>query len=600
MLPAWVAEMDFALAGPVAAALHEAVDRGAVGYSPSDARTGVAEALATFATERWAWALDPAHVVLVPDVMSGIELVLRTLCEDAAVVVPTPAYPPFLDVVPLTGRTLVPVPLSPDGPAASTSTASTPPWRRAPAPCSCASRTTRGGACSTGSELEGLRDVVLRHGARVISDEVHAPLVLTGATHVPYATLDGHGGAHHDASCRRPRRGTCPGCAAPRWSPAPRRTPARLAPCPSSPSTAPRRWAWSAPSRRTARARRGWRSCGDVSTATAPSSRASSPSCCRRCAGAGWRRRTSPGSTSAGSGAADPAGLALRDGRVLVNDGHAVRPWRGGHVRVNLATSPERGGPHRPAAGRGLEAPAVPMTPAGRRSRHRGAYPPQRGAAHEDAHGHRVPVPGRRDAGTGLARGGHRRGLPARRVAAAVLRRGPRCQRREGHAPRPAPTCSAAGPTRSWPATGRPHPADDPFTAHLNSTAKYVASTTLREVGWQRSSLLQGDVPTAVARLKEQPGGGIAVLGSGTLVQTLMQHNLVDEYSLTVSPLVIGSGARLFRDAEQVRQAAAGRLHAHHDGVGDAHLPPGLRATTSSPRAARTTCTTSPIVAVIE
>ena len=58
VLPAWVAEMDFALAEPIAAALHDAVDRGAVGYSPSDARTGVAEALATFAADRWSWSLD--------------------------------------------------------------------------------------------------------------------------------------------------------------------------------------------------------------------------------------------------------------------------------------------------------------------------------------------------------------------------------------------------------------------------------------------------------------------------------------------------------------------------------------------------------------
>ena len=103
---------------------------------------------------------------------------------------------------------------------------------------------------------------------------------------------------------------------------------------------------------------------------------------------------------------------------------------------------------------------------------------------------------------------------------------------------------------RHWPTA----PADDPFAAHLNSTAKYVASTTLREVGWEHSFLLQGDVPSAVARLKEQPGGGIAVLGSGALVQTLMQHDLVDEYALTVSPLVIGSGTRLFRDDDRVRR----------------------------------------------
>jgi dihydrofolate reductase len=101
-----------------------------------------------------------------------------------------------------------------------------------------------------------------------------------------------------------------------------------------------------------------------------------------------------------------------------------------------------------------------------------------------------------------------------------------------------------------WPTA----PADDPFTAHLNSTPKYVASTTLRTVEWQHASLLEGDVPTAVARLKDQPGGTIAVLGSGGLVQTLMQHDLVDEYFLTVSPLVLGSGKRLFRGAGEVRR----------------------------------------------
>src|SRR3954469_20250673 len=97
VLPAWVAEMDFALAGPVAAALHDAVDRGAVGYSPGDARTGLAQALAAFTQERWGWPPEPAHVLLAPDVMADIVLVLGWLCGNAAVVCPPPAYPPFLD-----------------------------------------------------------------------------------------------------------------------------------------------------------------------------------------------------------------------------------------------------------------------------------------------------------------------------------------------------------------------------------------------------------------------------------------------------------------------------------------------------------------------
>lgn len=97
-----------------------------------------------------------------------------------------------------------------------------------------------------------------------------------------------------------------------------------------------------------------------------------------------------------------------------------------------------------------------------------------------------------------------------------------------------------------WPTA----PADDPFTAHLNRTAKYVASTTLQRVEWQNSTLIDGDVAAGVAKLKEQPGGNIAVLGSGDLVQTLIRHDLVDEYALMVCPLLLGGGKRLFRDAD--------------------------------------------------
>jgi dihydrofolate reductase len=101
-----------------------------------------------------------------------------------------------------------------------------------------------------------------------------------------------------------------------------------------------------------------------------------------------------------------------------------------------------------------------------------------------------------------------------------------------------------------WPTA----PADDPYAKHLNSSAKYVASTTLRDLAWQNSTLLQGDVAEAVAKLKAQPGGGIAVLGSAGLVQTLMAADLVDEYNLFVFPIVLGSGKRLFRDADEPRR----------------------------------------------
>jgi len=101
-----------------------------------------------------------------------------------------------------------------------------------------------------------------------------------------------------------------------------------------------------------------------------------------------------------------------------------------------------------------------------------------------------------------------------------------------------------------WPTA----PDDDPYALHLNSMPKYVASTTLQRVGWQNSTLIDGDVAEAVAKLKEQPGKNIAVLGSGRLVQTLIEHDLVDEYFLAVFPIVLGGGKRLFRESDQTRR----------------------------------------------
>jgi dihydrofolate reductase len=94
-----------------------------------------------------------------------------------------------------------------------------------------------------------------------------------------------------------------------------------------------------------------------------------------------------------------------------------------------------------------------------------------------------------------------------------------------------------------------PNRRDNPFTEVLNNTQKYVASTTLKEpLPWSNSTLLKGDATEAVARLKQQPGKDVVILGSGALVQSLMRRNLVDEYVLQIHPLVLGSGRRLFPD----------------------------------------------------
>ena len=94
-----------------------------------------------------------------------------------------------------------------------------------------------------------------------------------------------------------------------------------------------------------------------------------------------------------------------------------------------------------------------------------------------------------------------------------------------------------------------PHQTDNPFTDVLDRTEKYVASTTLHEpLPWANSTLLARDVPGAVADLKAQGNDGIGILGSGVLVQTLVQHDLVDRFLLMIHPLVLGTGRKLFPD----------------------------------------------------
>ncbi len=103
---------------------------------------------------------------------------------------------------------------------------------------------------------------------------------------------------------------------------------------------------------------------------------------------------------------------------------------------------------------------------------------------------------------------------------------------------------------RTWQIHGgafEPMPAGDPFGDVMNGLAKYVVSTTLKSAAaWRNSTLIGGDVVEAVRRLKQQPGKNIVTDGSSLLVHTLAQHDLVDEYSLHVYPLVLGSGKRLF------------------------------------------------------
>jgi dihydrofolate reductase len=95
-----------------------------------------------------------------------------------------------------------------------------------------------------------------------------------------------------------------------------------------------------------------------------------------------------------------------------------------------------------------------------------------------------------------------------------------------------------------WPKVGD----DDPMAAKLNAVPKYVASRTQVALEWRNSTLLEGDVADAVARLKAEDGEYVLVIGSSGLIQTLLGHDLVDTFKVWTFPVVVGEGKRLFGD----------------------------------------------------
>ena len=98
-----------------------------------------------------------------------------------------------------------------------------------------------------------------------------------------------------------------------------------------------------------------------------------------------------------------------------------------------------------------------------------------------------------------------------------------------------------------------PMPAGDPFGDVMNNVPKYVVSTTLETASaWRNSTLIGSSVVEQVRALKAQPGKNIPIDGSSVLIHTLVEHDLIDEYSLHVYPIVLGSGKKLFPDGLRV------------------------------------------------
>jgi cystathionine beta-lyase len=191
VIPAWIAEMDYATAPVVIDAVAAAVRQGTTGY-PAFESGELGTAYAGFALRHFGQEVDPDLVLPTVDVTAGLRLALDVLSEPGPMVLPLPAYHPQLAVAEITGRERWDLPVEPDAERATVDLdrldrlfadgARTLLLTQPHNPC---------GHVHTREELEGIRDVVVRHGARVISDEIHAPLVLPGAQHVPYLSLEG-------------------------------------------------------------------------------------------------------------------------------------------------------------------------------------------------------------------------------------------------------------------------------------------------------------------------------------------------------------------------------------------------------------------------
>ncbi len=94
-------------------------------------------------------------------------------------------------------------------------------------------------------------------------------------------------------------------------------------------------------------------------------------------------------------------------------------------------------------------------------------------------------------------------------------------------------------------------PGGTPMVDYINSVPKFVVSTTLEEVEWNNSTLINENVAGEISRLKRQPGKDITTIGSGTLVHSLLQDGLLDELRLMVHPVILGSGRRLFKEGRE-------------------------------------------------
>ncbi|MFJ4223687.1 MalY/PatB family protein [Microbacterium sp. NPDC089695] len=195
---AFVAEMDFGVAPAVSTTVKDALDVGLTGYLPTAAATALSQATAQWYSSHYGWEIAPERVHHVPDVIHAFELAIEHFTTPgSAVIVPTPAYMPFLLVPPMRGRRVIEVPsIEVDGRWVMDLDAVAQAFRDGGEMLVLCNPHNPLGTVATRDELLAIAATVTAAGGRVFSDEIHAPIVYAPAQHTPYASVSEDAAAH--------------------------------------------------------------------------------------------------------------------------------------------------------------------------------------------------------------------------------------------------------------------------------------------------------------------------------------------------------------------------------------------------------------------
>ncbi|MDR2322999.1 MAG: aminotransferase class I/II-fold pyridoxal phosphate-dependent enzyme [Microbacterium sp.] len=188
---AFVAEMDFPPAPAIAAAMKNAIDDGLTGYLPAAVRTRMTEATARWQQDRYGWEVPAERIRPVPDVLTALRATIDFFTAPGSkIVLPTPAYMPFLTIPAMHDREIIEVPmLVEDGRHVYDLEGIDRAFADGGGLLILCNPYNPLGRVFERAELEAVAEVVARHGARVFSDEIHAPLVFAPHRHVPYASI---------------------------------------------------------------------------------------------------------------------------------------------------------------------------------------------------------------------------------------------------------------------------------------------------------------------------------------------------------------------------------------------------------------------------